>query len=212
MKKLLLLLSLCLGITVCSNAQNAKSVLDKTAANFTQKGIVKAEFTLKNFTGQKQTGQAVTGNIILNGKKFKLNAEGITTWFDGKTQWTYVPENEEVNVTEPTDEELQAINPYNFLNFYKKGYSYKFGQTKKFMGKDIHEIQLVAQKKEMDIKQVVLFVDKSNNQLLQIKFRQGTNNWMSITVNSFVGNQKISENAFKFEKKDAPNAEIIDLR
>lgn len=80
------------------------------------------------------------------------------------------------------------------------------------MGKDIHEIQLVAQKKEMDIKQVVLFVDKSNNQLLQIKFRQGTNNWMSITVNSFVGNQKISDNTFKFEKKDAPNAEIIDLR
>ena len=47
MKKLLLLLSLCLGITVCSNAQNAKSVLDKTAANFTQKGIVKAEIELE---------------------------------------------------------------------------------------------------------------------------------------------------------------------
>ena len=47
---------------------------------------------------------------------------------------------------------------------------------------------------------------------MQIKFRQGTNNWMSITVNSFDGRQKVMDSTFTFDKKDAPNAEIIDLR
>lgn len=212
MKKLFLLLLCVLGLTCNLSAQSAKSVLDKTSATFNQKGGIKATFTLKNFTGQKQTGTPVTGNILLKGKKFRLNAEGITTWFDGKTQWTFIPENEEVNMTEPTDEELQAINPYNFLNFYKKGFTYKFGNTKRFQGKDIFEVTLLAKSNKMDIKQVVLFVEKSSYQLLQIKFRQGTNNWVSITVNSFNGGQKIEDSAFVFTEKDAPGAEIIDLR
>lgn len=199
-------------MALSASAQSAKSVLDKATDAFSRKGIIKAEFTVKNFIGQKQSGQPLTGTIILNGKKFKLKTQGVTTWFDGTTQWTYVPENEEVNVTEPTEEELQAINPYNFLNFYKKGYNCKFGTTRKFAGKDIYDVQLVAKDNKTDIKQVVVFIDKKTNQLLQIKFRQGTNNWMSITVNSFVGNQKYPEKTFSFDKEDAPRAEIIDLR
>lgn len=212
MKKYLMLLLLCLGISAPADAQSAKSVLDKTAATFTEKGAVKADFVIKNFVGQAQNGQSMTGSILLDGKKFKLNAQGITTWFDGKTQWTYVPENEEVNVTEPTDEELQSINPYTFLNFYKKGYKYKFGSTKTFQGKNIFEVVLLAKSQKQDIKQVVLFIEKNTYQLMQIKFRQGTNNWMSITVNSFDGRQKVMDSTFTFDKKDAPNAEIIDLR
>lgn len=212
MKKYLMLLLLCLGISAPADAQSAKSVLDKTAATFTEKGAVKAVFVIKNFVGQTQNGQSMTGSILLDGKKFKLNAQGITTWFDGKTQWTYVPENEEVNVTEPTDEELQSINPYTFLNFYKKGYKYKFGSTKTFQGKNIFEVVLLAKSQKQDIKQVVLFIEKNTYQLMQIKFRQGTNYWMSITVNSFDGRQKVMDSTFTFDKKDAPNAEIIDLR
>ena len=212
MKKIITLLFAFLCMTISCPAQNAKSILDKTAATFTQKGIIKASFTVKNFIGQKQHGETFSGSIILNGKKFRLNAQGIITWFDGKTQWTFVPENEEVNITEPTDEELQTINPYNFLNFYKNGYNAKMGNTKTFSGKEVYEVQLTAKKSNMDIKQVVVLVNKANSQLMQIKFRQGTNNWTNITVNSFAGNQKLPESTFKFEKKDAPNAEIIDLR
>lgn len=212
MKQIITLLLFVLGLTLQVHAQSAKSVLDKTSATFNQKGGIKATFTVKNFTGQKQTGTPITGNIQLKGKKFRLNAEGITTWFDGKTQWTFIPENEEVNMTEPTDEELQAINPYNFLNFYKKGFSYKFGKTQKFQGKDIFEVTLLAKSNKMDIKQVVLFVEKSSYQLLQIKFRQGTNNWVSITVNNFTGGLKLADSVFTFTEKDAPGAEIIDLR
>lgn len=212
MKRLLLFLLLCGGIALSTDAQSAKSVLDKASSSFTKKGTVKAEFIVKNFLGQKQNGQAISGNIILHGQKFKLYTQGVTTWFDGKTQWTYVPENEEVNVTEPTEEELQAINPYTFLNFYKKGFNAKFGTTKQFAGKAIYDVQLVAKDNKSDIKQVVVFVDKKTYQLLQIKFRQGTSSWMSITINSFLENQKYPEDTFMFKSENAPRAEIIDLR
>lgn len=212
MRRVFFLLTLIFSMMLNVSAQSAKSVLDKATDAFTKQGIVKAEFTVKSFIGQKQSGQPMTGTIILNGQKFKLNTQGVTTWFDGTTQWTYVLENEEVNVTEPTNEELQAINPYTFLNFYKQGYNCKFGSTKKFSGKDIYDVQLVAKDNKTDIKQVVVFIDKKTNQLLQIKFRQSANNWMSITVNSSRGNQKYPDKTFTFDKENAPRAEIIDLR
>ena len=38
----------------------------------------------------------------LSGQKFVVNMGGTITWFDGKTMWSYVKKNEEVNVTTPT--------------------------------------------------------------------------------------------------------------
>lgn len=38
--------------------------------------------------------------------------------------------NDEVNVSNPTQEELQQINPYTFLYMYQKGFSYKLGATR----------------------------------------------------------------------------------
>ena len=51
------------------------------------------------------------------------------TWFDGKTQWTLAEENEEVSISEPTDEELQSLNPYAWMSLYQQGYDLKYGET-----------------------------------------------------------------------------------
>ncbi len=62
------------------------------------------------------------GSICLKDDKFLLETEGMTTWFDGRTQWSYLASSDEVNVSEPTPEELQGINPYAWLSLYKKDF------------------------------------------------------------------------------------------
>ena len=91
-------------------AQPARAVLDKVAAAVSNKGGVSAGFSISS----RQYGNA-SGTIAIKGRKFRTTMQTATVWFDGKTQWTYVKSNNEVNINTPTEGELQAINPYNFI-------------------------------------------------------------------------------------------------
>ena len=96
-------------------AQTAKAVLDKTASVVSNKSGAKASFTIK---GDQMNA---SGTIAIKGRKFQAATPQASIWFDGKTQWTYLKKNDEVNIATPSVEEQQAINPYNFINMYKNG-------------------------------------------------------------------------------------------
>ena len=106
---------LALMIALPMSAQTAKQVLDKAAANISAKSGAKASFSIKG--DQFNT----SGSIAIKGRKFQATTPQATIWFDGKTQWTYLKKNEEVNVANPTESELATINPYNFIYMYQKG-------------------------------------------------------------------------------------------
>ena len=96
----------------------AKLMLDKTAAAFEKAGGVQADFTVEAFNKGGSLGKAI-GNIKLKGEKFLLKTSETISWFDGETQWSYLTQNDEVNISTPTEEELQGMNPYALLYLYK---------------------------------------------------------------------------------------------
>ena len=108
---------LSLPVIAQQQQSQAKVILDKTAEAFRKAGGVKADFTVKAVTNGLVEG-VENGTIQLKGEKFVLKTSDIITWFDGKTQWSYMVRNDEVNVSTPTQEELQQINPYTFLYMY----------------------------------------------------------------------------------------------
>lgn len=118
MKKIFLVILL-MGIALCRAAaqQDAKaeSILNKMAENYQKAGGISLSF-----------GGTQSGTLLLKGNKFYLESGGIQTWFDGKTQWSYVEQNEEVNVSTPTPEELQSVNPYALVTTYKKSFNYRY--------------------------------------------------------------------------------------
>ena len=101
------LLLMCAGV----QAESAKRILDKAAATVSNPGGVQAHFQMIS----KQFG-TTNGEIAVKGKKFHATTPDATIWFDGKTQWTYMKGNDEVNISNPSEAQLQAINPYNFIN------------------------------------------------------------------------------------------------
>ena len=113
--------------------------------------------------------------------------------------------NDEVNVSTPTEAQLQAINPYNFINLYKKGYESTLNKT----GKD-YVVHLTATSKERKIKELFITIDKNTYHPTQVKLLQ-SKKWSIFDI-SDLKKQRIPDSQFRFNAKDFPTAEVIDLR
>ena len=199
MKKIVLIMTLLL-VTAGTYAQTAKSVLDKCASTISAKKGVTAHFTMES----AQYGNN-SGNISVKGRMFTASTPAATMWFDGKTLWTYMAKSNEVNVSTPTDAQLQALNPYNFINMYKQGFTYTMTTSA-----SSYNVHLTATDAKRKVQELFITIDRNTYVPSEVKMRQGTK-WTIFQVSQFKATS-LSDSKFSFNAKDYPTAEVIDLR
>ena len=183
-----------------SNTAQARAILDKTSKVIGHKSGVSASFTLNNPT----TGN-VSGTIAVKGGKFNARTPQAIVWFHGKTQWTYMKKNNEVNISTPTQAQQQMMNPYTFINVYKTGYkmsSAKAGAS--------YEVHLVAQNQKRSIQEMYVTVNSKTYVPSRVKMKHN-GRWYTVTISNFSA-KKQPDSLFTFNSKDYPSAEVIDLR
>lgn len=202
MKKYILALSIVFSFFTVSSvqAQSAKEVLDKCAAKVSAREGVKADFSMTS----AQYGDA-SGKIAVKGKMFHATTPVATMWFDGKTLWTYMSKTEEVNVANPSESQLQVLNPYNFVNMYKKGFKYTMTQTDKS-----YKVHLTATDQSRRVREMFITVDKKTYHPTEVKLLQ-KQKWTTFVISNLV-TSKLPDSEFRFNSKDFPSAEVIDLR
>ena len=183
-----------------SNPAQARAILDKTSKVIGHKSGVSAAFTLNNPT----TGN-VSGTIAVKGGKFNARTPQAIVWFNGKTQWTYMKKNNEVNISTPTQAQQQMMNPYTFINVYKTGY--KMSSTK---AGGSYEVHLVAQNQKRSIQEMYVTVNSKTYVPSRIKMKHN-GRWYTVTISNF-STKKQPDSLFTFNSKDYPSAEVIDLR
>ena len=200
MKKLLLLFT-CFFALLTSNAQDnriAEKILDKVSVFLSNPEGVRIDFT-----------GSENGYLIMKGEKFYLNNQSIQSWYDGKTQWSYLTDNKEVNISSPTKEEIQAISPYHLLKRYKSDYTYIYiGQSKR-KGKLVHEINLTS---KSDIINDIKLIISNDNKPVSILFYRNNKLMSEVNITSLQTDSKIDDKLFRFDKTKYPQVEIIDLR
>ena len=201
MKRLFTLWMLAL-LPYCISAQTdakAAEVLDKVLEDLSDNKGIRADF-----------GGSETGFMLLKGEKFYLNNGNIQSWYDGKTQWSYVADTEEVNISHPTLEELQGINPYLILMRYKTDFNYTYKGSQTRNGVKGHEIVLTPKHSEQS-EVIRVFISKTYHPLA-MKMEQNGQTLSEINVTSYKTDQKLEDGMFRFNKSLFPNAEIIDMR
>ncbi|HRF85003.1 MAG TPA: LolA-like putative outer membrane lipoprotein chaperone [Alloprevotella sp.] len=191
-------------------AQDVLSVMERTAMKLKNSNGIEASFEATSFNGTQASG-SIQGKIMVQGNKFRIQSEEMSTWFDGKTQWTQLSGSNEVNVSSPTQEEIQQQNPYAFIDLYKKGYARQLAEAT-HQGKSCYEVRLVAQDKKNKIQEMRLTIDKKTFLPLSVRTKMGKGNWLRIRVNSIKMGKKWKDDIFRFDKKQHPDIEIIDLR
>ncbi len=212
MKRILLLcIAGWLLLPVFAQQKDAKVVLDKTSDTFRRAGGVAASFTIR-IKAKGQKDGLLAGAIRLKGDKFVLETMDAITWFDGETQWSYLTDSDEVNISNPTKEELQGINPYALLSIYEEGFSYTLGKTRNYQGKPVYAVVLTATDKTKEIAVLTLYVERTTYQPLYILAELNNGSRNEIIITDYRSGQKFNDSTFVFNKSKYPHAEIIDLR
>ncbi len=208
--KLLILFTLIpfLGI----EAQNARAILDKAAAAYTKAGGLTASFTLDSKEIKTKSIYSIDGTISMKGDRFKIDIPDATTWFDGKTQWVYMKGTDEVNITEPTGEELQGISPSSIFSIYKQGFDLLYKGEKKVAGIALFEVELISQNKSSNFTKIIVQIDKTTNLFHQIILFDKSGYENKLSIRKMKTNINLLDKTFIFNKSEYPDVEIIDLR
>lgn len=212
MRKIFLLFLLLCGMqtSMAQKDSRAREIIEATRNAFEKSKGIRTQFTAEHIVNGTSQG-TVSGEMIIAGEMFQIQTEQTTTWFDGKNQWTYLHDNNEVNVSTPTPSELQSMNPYAFLNIYKQGFNYTVSNGT-LRNNPVYTIRLTAESKDNDLQEILLDVTQRYYTPYCIRLRQKDNSWTKIVVRSFKDKQKFDKKDFTFPEKKFPGAEIIDLR
>ena len=203
MKKLTILLGLLLWLPIgMAAAETPEGLLKKVIDNLGSETAVSAEYTITSNEGN------ASGIIILSGDKFTIKGDGIASWYDGKTMWAYSESTGEVNVTEPTDDELAEINPLVILksdpDTYKKRIKKKSGTH--------YLIELTDKTGDMNIAKATVTIAESTFMPETAEVETSGGDKLSLTLKNVKKQHNVSPSAFKFNPKELPGVEVIDLR
>ena len=193
-----MMLLICLAASG-QNDKEAETILERAAAAYQETSCLSI-----HFNGSQ------TGEMLLQGECFYMDIAGVKSWYDGKTQWSYVERNEEVNISTPGQEELNAIHPYAWISRYKTDFTCKYSGKKTVGGKQADEVILIPKQKQ-ELKQIALCL-ASDSEPVYISITQSDGEEQRLNITSCEIKRKQDISAFRFDKSKFQNAEIIDLR
>lgn len=201
MKRILIILYILLG-TVAANAASSANILSKAAEKLAAAKSVSADYTVT------ADGRSMNGNITVAGQKFMLDSREIKSWYDGKTQWTYSSEIGEVDITEPTAEELAQVNPFAIINAFRSNFNPRtVSETPGAV-----TIELLPKKSGGDIKKVLLTLELSTFFPSKIVITLASGSVLTITIKAISEGMKLPDSFFRFSPSALPGVEIVDLR
>ena len=121
--------------------------------------------------------------------------------------------SDEVNVSEPTPEELQSINPYSWLSLYKQDYKLKVAKTGNASDDTAYKVVMNATKRSQDMQCIILYIEKGSFRPLKLSMVQrGSKDAAVVFINSYQTGKNYDDSLFVFDRKAYPTAELVDLR
>lgn len=204
MKQLVLLL-LAFPFLTFSQDQKAKSILDKLSDKTSSYSSIEAHFTNVFFSEIADVNESQKGVIYVKGNAFKLKTDDQLIISDGETNWIYLIEENEVNITEGNEDE--TLNPSSIFTIYENGYKYKYISDD---GKH-HNINLFPTESG-PFSRVEMKINKSKMEISSFTMIDKQGSQYTYDIEKFITNKNFSDDFFKFNSASYPGVDIIDLR
>ncbi len=217
MKNKIIIIILCLFVSIFVLAQedDAKAVQLLNEVKQTMNGYnsLKLEFNFFIEDLHDASRDSFNGTAMYKGGYYRLELMGQIVFSDGKTNWTYLIDADEVNIVDNIDDDDNFVDPKNLLKDFEKEYkvryiSHKFERNRALTEIDLYPVNIDDKR----YSRITLRVDNSKKQIYSVRYVGKDGVSYVIEIYRFLENPDIPDNKIKFSESLFPGAEIIDMR
>ncbi|MCB0801399.1 MAG: outer membrane lipoprotein carrier protein LolA [Bacteroidales bacterium] len=211
MKKTGLTILLALMVTGVSAQKDPEAV--KVLTEFGNKATlapsVKIDFEITAYDAQEDDETTMEGTAVIRGDSYRVTLPDNIIMADGKAVWNFMPDVNEVTVTEPDPADESFLSrPSLLFTMYREGYKIRLlEQTPRDWTIDLYPEDL-----NMNLVRIRMIIDKKNHDLISAEYR--TKDGITLTLTALKYDLSFSPPAgyFTFNRADHQGVEVIDMR
>ncbi len=193
--------------------ERAGKILEDFSAQTLSAPSVVLDFTIIMSSMKDEIIDQFDGELTIKDEKYRLKIMGTETWFDGKSIFTYMPDVNEVMISDPDEEEGGLMsNPAKLFTMYDEEFKYRLVGEINESGYRLYEIDLHPVDLDRDFHTVKLFIGRNSNFLHSAVIAGKDGNRYTFIVNSYDKTKTLPESYFVFNESDHPGVEVIDMR
>ena len=203
MMKKIFLLTLGIFASFAIKAQSADEFLNSIVESYKSYDDISIVFNYKIINEEMGVNESSRGYGSIKGNSYMINVDGQELICDGKTLWTHLIEDEEVMISEVTDDD--DTSPIAILNSLSNNISTKLLSISPNITIE------VVENEQSTFEKLHINVD-SNLKLKDIHIFLGDGNELIYEITELTTNQNLPDSMFIFDETIHPNVEVIDMR
>mgnify|MGYP002713022751 CR=1 FL=1 len=202
---------LAVNIAMAQYDQEAKKILDGMSAKYKAIPSFKANIDYTMVNKADGVNDTFKGSIAIKGDMYSLKMGGQEVMNNGKTVWTYLPDDNEVNI-DNHNAEAGDITPSTIYTIYKDGYKYILLTPITADGKKYDVVDLVSDNKDAQFYKIRLEIAQSDKTLRKFTMYDNEGSEYSYTITNFDPSVNLKDSDFEFDLAKHKDVEVIDLR
>ncbi len=198
------------GQSEINNDKKSKALLEKVSVAYQKNNTTK--FTFKLTITSEDINDDQQGFALIKDDKFYYKTTEREVISDGKTVWTYLPEDNECYI-DLLDDLENSINPNEIFTIWKEGFKFQYVKENIVANESIHEIKMFPENPNNSKYHTLLMEINENKSTIQqaiIKSKDGVT--IKFKILEFIANPTIPENKFTWNIDSHPNVDEIDNR
>ena len=207
MKRIILLALLLFPLCV-SAQKDAAALLDKVVAAIKADAALQMDYVYTIYDEDDAVVYSDNGTMKLDNNCYMLDMENMKVWCDGKTQWSYMKDVDEVYITDAASEEAQNLSPLYIVEMYRENSSLKFEER----SSGVSLVTLTADDSEAEVNKIELLVDGKTNRLLSLYVYMPAQGFIEVQLQNYLPKCKFAKDTYVCPVKNFPTAEIVDMR
>lgn len=204
-----MIMALCGSLAFAQTNEKAKTILDKTVEQIKSYPAVEIIFDLSMINKEENIQETHHGKAYMKDKMYRIDVMDVINYFDGEVIYTYMPDQEEVNIKNPDENEEEMLNPSILFDIHNQKFTQKLVEDKD----DKAYIELTPKKEHKQISKIGVWINTKTNMVDKVTSFGKDGNDVVITIKSLKKPDKeLDVTFFRFDKEAHPEVDIIDLR